>query len=110
MPQTESNECFVVMPFGKKPFPADSGSSYDFDKVYRVLIQRAIREAGMKPVRADERKGSGLIHSEMFKDLRDRAVSIVKLTGQSQYQFTIFPNRYSSGTGYLLPFCKRPGT
>jgi len=36
--------------------------------------------------------------------------SIVKLAGQSQYQFTIFPNGYSSGTGHLLPLCKRPGT
>ena len=36
--------------------------------------------------------------------------SIVKLSGQSQYRSTISPYGHSSGTGYLLPFCKRPGT
>jgi hypothetical protein len=36
--------------------------------------------------------------------------SIIKLAGQSQYRSTIFPDGHSSGTGNLLPFCKRPGT
>ena len=53
------NDCFVVMPFGQKPLPSDPDRFHDFDKVYRVLIQRAIREAGMVPVRADERLGEG---------------------------------------------------
>ena len=80
MLQSESPECFVVMPFGKKPFPSDPDRSYDFDKVYRVLIQRAIREAGMQPIRADERGESGLIHTAMFRDLRDRAVVLADLS------------------------------
>jgi hypothetical protein len=39
------------MPFGRKPFPDDPRRTYDFDKVYRVLIQRALREeaAGFDP-------------------------------------------------------------
>jgi hypothetical protein len=57
--------CFVVMPFGRKPLLTETGkSTYDFDKVYRVVIQRAVKEAGLVPIRAE------LIHTEMFRDLR----------------------------------------
>ena len=75
---SDAGECFVVMPFGKKPLP--NGQTYDFDKVYRVIISRAVREAGMKPLRADETIGSRLIHSDMFKDLRDRPVVLADLS------------------------------
>ena len=76
----KSDECLVIMPFGPKPFPDGSGKTYDFDKVYRVLIQRAIRESGMVPIRADERVTSALIHTDMFRDLRDRAVVLADLS------------------------------
>jgi hypothetical protein len=69
-----ARECFVVMPYGKKPFPDGSGRLYDFEKVWRVLIARAVREAGMVPVRSDQREMSGIVHTEMFRDLRDRKV------------------------------------
>jgi hypothetical protein len=69
----DRNECFIVMPFGIKSFPDGSGRKYDFNKVYRVIIQRAVREAGMNPIRADELLTSALIHTDMFRDLRDRA-------------------------------------
>ena len=66
------------MPFGKKPLP--DGSTYDFDKVYRVIITRAVQEVGLKPLRADETVGSRLIHSDMFKDLRDRSIVLADLS------------------------------
>jgi hypothetical protein len=72
------SECFVVMPFGSKPFPDASGRLYDFDKVYRVIIQRAIREADMTPVRADERVSSAIVNSEMFRDLRHPNATTVR--------------------------------
>ena len=50
--QAKAQECFIVMPFGQKPLP--DGRTYDFDKVYRVIITRAVQEAGMRPLRADE--------------------------------------------------------
>jgi hypothetical protein len=80
MRPNEPNECFIVMPFGRKPFPDDPRRTYDFDKVYRVLIRRAVREAGMTPIRADERAGSALIHTDMFRDLRDRSVVLADLS------------------------------
>jgi hypothetical protein len=73
-------ECFVVMPYGSKPFGDGSGRLYDFEKVWRVLIARAVREAGMVPVRSDQREGSGIVHTEMFRDLRDREVVLADLS------------------------------
>ena len=80
MNRAGSDQCFVVMPFGKKMLNDGSGREYDFDKVYRVIMQRAIRLAGLLPVRADERKGANLIHTDMFTDLRDHAVVLVDLS------------------------------
>ena len=113
MKQEDNNECFVVMPFGKKPYRDDSNRLYDFEKVYRVLIQRAVREAGMIPVRADERLGSGLIHTDMFKDLRDRSVVLADLSLDNPnvfYELGIRHVMSSRGTvlickkGTMLPF------
>lgn len=75
-----TDQCFVVMPFGSKPLNDGSGRTYDFDKVYRVIIRRAIREAGLEPLRADERTVSDIIHADMFKNLRDRAVVLADLS------------------------------
>jgi hypothetical protein len=80
MASDQPDQCFVVMPFGIKPLNDGSGRLYDFDKVYRVIIQRAIRQAGLEPVRADERKVSDIIHVDMFKQLRDRAVVLADLS------------------------------
>ncbi|MBU2650979.1 MAG: hypothetical protein KKA81_08590 [Bacteroidetes bacterium] len=74
------DKCFVVMPFGVKPIPDEPNHYFDFDKVYRIVIRRAIEEAGMEPIRADEQTGSHIIHSEMFKELRDRAFVLADLS------------------------------
>lgn len=76
----EADKCFVVMPFGVKPKNDGTGATYDFDKVYRVIIQRAIRNVSMQALRADETEGNRVIHADMFKDLRDRPVVIVDLS------------------------------
>lgn len=72
--------CFVVMPFGMKPIPDSGGRTYDFEKVYRVILRRAIRLAGLEPLRADEISGSHMIHTDMFKNLRDRSVVLADLS------------------------------
>lgn len=106
-------ECFIIMPFGVKHFPDGSGRTYNFDKVYRVIIQRAVREAGMTPIRADERLASALIHTDMFRDLRDRAVVLADLSLDNPnvfYELGIRHVMSSSGTilicrnGSTLPF------
>jgi hypothetical protein len=98
---SDVGECFVVMPFGKKPLP--NGLTYDFDKVYRVIISRAVREAGMRPLRADETIGSRLIHSDMFKDLRDRPVVLADLSLENPNVFYELGIRHvMSPTGTVL--------
>jgi hypothetical protein len=59
--------CFVLMPFGKKSDP--KGSLIDFDAVYSDLIQPAIKEAKLEPIRADEEMTGGIIHKPMFERL-----------------------------------------
>jgi|GEM_PF-4230367 len=107
------DNCFVVMPFGRKPIPDSAGRVYDFDKVYRVIIQRAIRQAGLEPVRADERQGSHMVHAEMFADLRDHPVVLADLSLLNPnvfYELGIRHVMSPSGTvlmcrqGTLLPF------
>jgi len=110
---SEKYKCFVVMPYGIKPFRDGTDRTYDFDKVYRVIIQRAIRQAEMEPIRADETKGSRMIHSDMFKDLRDQPVIVADLSLENPnvyYELGIRHVMSNSGTvlmcqkGSDLPF------
>ena len=101
----KASECFVVMPFGKKPLP--DGRTYDFDKVYRVIITRAVQEAGMKALRADETIGSRLIHSDMFKDLRDRAVVLADLSLENPNVFYELGIRHVMAPSGTVLICRK---
>ena len=103
--QAKTQECFVVMPFGQKPLP--DGRIYDFDKVYRVIIKRAVEEAGMKPVRADEIPGSGLIHSDMFKQLRDRPVVLADLSLENPNVFYELGVRHVMSPSGTVLLCRK---
>jgi len=59
--------CFVIMPFNKKK-DAD-GKIIDFDVVYQSFIHKAIEDAGMEPIRADEETVNGIIHKPMYERL-----------------------------------------
>jgi len=101
-----AEQCFVVMPFGVKPVPNGGGRTYDFDKVYRVIMERAIRQAGLEPIRADHRKGGNLIHTDMFKDLRDRPVVLADLSLDNPNVFYELGIRHvMSPTGTVLMCC-----
>src|SRR5580704_17307639 len=70
--------CFVLMPFGKRPDV--SGTTVDFDAVYRDLIAAAVREAGLDPIRADEEMTGGIIHKPMFERLIFCKFAVADLT------------------------------
>ena len=53
--------CFVLMPFGKKMDAA--GRVTNFDAVYAKIIAPAVEHSGLEPIRADEEKIGGTIHS-----------------------------------------------
>jgi len=71
--------CFVLMPFGRKPLAR--GVSVDFDAVFRELIEPAIANAGMEPLRADEEVLGGIIHKPMFERLILADYAVADLTG-----------------------------
>src|SRR5512139_1104579 len=109
----EKEKCFVVMPFGVKPRNDGTDRTYNFDKVYRVIIQRAISNVNMQPLRADETEGSRIVHADMFKDLRDRPVVLADLSllnPNVMYELGIRHVMSSTGTvlmcrkGTELPF------
>lgn len=68
MPDNPPPLCFVLMPFGKKTDPAN-GLTIDFDAVYEDVIKRAVVDAGLDPIRADEEQTGGIIHKPMFERL-----------------------------------------
>ena len=56
------------MPFGQKPDPS-GGPPIDFNRVYDAALRPGIEEAGMEPIRADEERTGGIIHTPMFERL-----------------------------------------
>jgi hypothetical protein len=70
--------CFVAMPFGQKDI--GGGRTVDFDVIWKTLIEPAVREAGLKPIRADEEQAGGIIHKPMFERLLLCEFAIADLT------------------------------
>jgi hypothetical protein len=101
------SECFVIMPFGVKVLREGSAQTYDFEKVYRIIIQRAVRQAGMIPVRADERIGSAIIHTVMFKDLRDQSVVLADLSLENPNVFYELGIRHVMSPAGTVVICRK---
>jgi len=57
--------CFVVMGFGEKT-DFQTQRVLDLDKTYRTIIKRAVEEAGLKCIRADDVIHSGVIDKQMY--------------------------------------------
>jgi tetratricopeptide (TPR) repeat protein len=70
--------CFVVMPFGEKP--DGRGGTVAFDAVFEEIFVPAVREAGLRPLRADQELVGGLIHKPMFERLVLADYAIADLT------------------------------
>ena len=60
--------CFVAMPFGRKTDA--TGTTVEFDAVYEQIIEPAIEDAGLQPIRADGERVGGIIHKPMFERLK----------------------------------------
>lgn len=71
--------CFVDMPFGKKKDLA-SGKDIDFDHIYNTAIKPAIEDAGLEPLRGDEERTGGVIHTAMFARLLLSEYVVANLT------------------------------
>ena len=74
-----ADKCFVVMGFGAKPDLA-SGRTLDLDKTYRLIIKKAVEDAGLECIRADEVMHAGIIDKPMYELLLDAAVVVADLS------------------------------
>ena|SRR5688572_18378985 len=71
--------CFVVMGFGEKPDFA-TGRTLDLDKSYRVIIKRAVEDAGLECIRADDVVHAGVIDKPMYELLLNADVVVADLS------------------------------
>jgi hypothetical protein len=75
----DKKRCFVVMGFGEKTDLA-TGRTLDLDKTYRIIIRKAVEEAGLECIRADDIKHSGLIDVPMYELLLEADIVIADLS------------------------------
>ena len=78
VPVSQQPLCFVVMPFGIKPDAG--GQTVDFDAVYEQLLEPAIRDASLEPLRADQEVVGGIIHKPMYERLILADYAVADLT------------------------------
>jgi O-acetyl-ADP-ribose deacetylase (regulator of RNase III) len=76
--QSDPKQCFVIMPFGRKP--GASGEEIDFDMVYREVFHEPVSSMGFQPVRCDEITRAGSIHEDMFRHIAADDLAIVDIT------------------------------
>ena len=62
----DKKKCFVIMGFGEKTDLATS-RTLDLDKTYRIIIKKAVEEAGLECIRADDIIHSGIIDKPMYE-------------------------------------------
>jgi tetratricopeptide (TPR) repeat protein len=107
--------CFVLMPFGDKTDAA--GKIIRFDEIYKQIIQPAIADAGMTPIRADEELTRGIIHKPMYERLILCDFAVADLTTANANVFYELGIRHAVrpgstvllfATGGRLPFDAAP--
>jgi len=73
MTKPTGNMCFVLMPFHS-----------DFDNQWKLVIEPAIREAGLSPWRGDdEHLGTNIIMRDITKSIFDARLIIADITGRN---------------------------
>ncbi len=78
-PEAAKKKCFVVMGFGTKT-DFQQQKSYDLDKSYRIIIRKAVEEAGLECIRADDIIHSGIIDKPMYELLLGADVVVADLS------------------------------
>src|SRR5262245_26969729 len=80
MPKTIGKKtCFVVMGFGKKT-DFQQQKTYDLDKSYRIIIKKAVEDAGLTCIRADDVVHAGIIDKPMYELLLGADVVVADLS------------------------------
>jgi len=76
---TAKKRCFVVMGFGTKT-DFQQQKTYDLDKSYRIIIKKAVEEAGLECIRADDVVHAGIIDKPMYELLLGADVVVADLS------------------------------
>jgi len=80
MPDVETKKtCFVVMGFGEKT-DYKTSRVLDLNKTYRYIIKKAVEDAGLQCIRADEIPHAGTIDVPMYELLLDADLVIADLS------------------------------
>ncbi|HEV7473133.1 MAG TPA: TRAFs-binding domain-containing protein [Pyrinomonadaceae bacterium] len=80
MPEPAAKKkCFVVMGFGTKT-DFQQQKAYDLDKTYRIIIKKAVEEAGLECIRADDVVHAGVIDKPMYELLLGADVVVADLS------------------------------
>ncbi len=74
--------CFVVMGFGEKT-DYKTSRVLDLDKTYKHIIKKAVEDAGLVCIRADEIPHSGTIDVPMYEQLLDADLVIADLSASN---------------------------
>ena len=75
----DKKTCFVVMGFGEKT-DYKTSRVLDMNKTYRHIIKKAVEDAGLVCVRADEIAHSGTIDAPMYEMLLDADLVVADLS------------------------------
>ncbi len=79
MAEQKKKTCFVVMGFGLKTDYA-TGRTLDLDKTYRQIIKKAVEDAGLECIRADDIIHAGVIDKPMYELLLGADVVVADLS------------------------------
>lgn len=79
MADQQQKTCFVVMGFGVKT-DYHTSRDLDLDKSYKYIIKKAVEDAGLKCIRADEIPHSGTIDVPMYEQLLKADVVLADLS------------------------------
>jgi len=74
-----AQKCFVVMGFDEKVDFA-TGRTLDLNKSYRLIIKKAVEDAGLECIRADEVMHAGTIDKPMYELLLEADVVVADLS------------------------------
>ena len=72
-------ECFVIMPISDQ----DGYEPDHFKLVYEDIIKIACKEAGFKPIRADDVKQTNLIHKDILQKILEAPIAICDLSSNN---------------------------
>lgn len=73
--------CFVLVPVGRRS--GGAGGEVDFDSLVHHVVEPAIRDAGLEPVRADQEVDGGIVQRSTFERLILCDVAVADLTTAS---------------------------